>query len=163
MLSPAVVQASVGLVVLYALVIIVWYELIRSLVVHRLRRRQGGEGNRVRSPSGPAAPMENGAHPGMNGHAPAHLSGPEELELERARRHFQRARQAAQAERDAAIEAANNAAQQAIGRIERRYREIDGAYIEQETERISEMLLRPAIDESGDSLGETDGRGGWVS
>ena len=146
MLSPAVLQASVGLVVLYALVIIVWYELLRSQVVRRLRRRQGDRRRAVR----PGEPMEDDVLRGENGHAPANLTGPEELELDRARSYFHRARQAAQAERDAAIEAANSAAQQAIGRIERRYREIDGAYLEQETERISEMLARPP-GENGDA------------
>jgi len=146
MLGPAVVQASVGLVVLYGLVILVWYELLRSHVVRRLKRRRDDEARSLR----PGEPMEEDALPGQNGHAPATLAAPDELELDRARRYFHRARQAAQAERDAAIEAANNAAQQAIGRIERRYREIDGAYIEQETERISEVLTRPP-SENGDS------------
>ena len=97
--------------------------------------------------------MGEDTRPGENGHVSANLTRPEELELDRARRHFYLARQAAQAERDAAIEAANEATQEAIGRIERRYREIDGVYVEQETERISEMLLRPPIDGANGSAG----------
>jgi hypothetical protein len=153
-----VVRVSAGLVVLYGLVIVVWYELLRSQVVDRLRRRRVDRARaaRPREPVGEdMAPGQNGQDmpTGQNGHAPANLTRPAELELDRARRHFYLARQAAQAERDAAIEAATDAAQQAIGRIERRYREIDGSYVEQETERISEMLLRPPVDGAGGSAG----------
>jgi hypothetical protein len=146
---PAVVRLSAGLVVLYGLVIVVWYELFRSQVVDRLRRRRAGRGRAVT----PGAPMREDTRPGENGHVPAELTRTEALELDRARRYFHLARQAAQAERDAAIEAANDAAQEAIGRIERRYREIDGAYVEQETERISEVLLRTPIDGTNGSAG----------
>jgi hypothetical protein len=146
---PAVVRLSAGLVVLYGLVILVWYELLRSQVVDRLRRRRADRGPAVT----PREPIGEDTRTGENGHVPASLTGPEELELDRARRYFHLARQAAQAERDAAVEAANEAAQQAIGRIERRYREIDEAYVEQETERISEMLLRPPIDAANGSAG----------
>jgi hypothetical protein len=136
---PAAVRLSAGLVVLYGLVIVVWYELLRSQVLERLRRRRADRGPAVT----PREPMGEDMRPGENGHVPANLTRPEELELDRARRYFHLARQAAQAERDAAIEAANEAAQEAIGRIERRYREIDGGYVEQETRRISEMLRTP--------------------
>jgi hypothetical protein len=146
---PAVVRLSAGLVVIYGLVIVVWYELLRSQVVDRLRRRRADRGRAVT----PREPMGEDTRPGENGHVPANLTRPEELELDRARRYFYLARQAAQAERDAAIEAANEATQEAIGRIERRYREIDGVYVEQETERISEMLLRPPIDGANGSAG----------
>ena len=134
---------------LYGLVIVVWYELLRSQVVERLRRRRAGRGRAVT----PREPRGEDRRPGENGHVAATPTRPDELELDRARRYFQLARQAAQAERDAAIEAANEAAQEAIGRIERRFREIDGAYVEQETERISEMLLRPPIDAANGSSG----------
>ena len=66
-----------------------------------------------------------------------------ESELERARGHYQLAREEARAERDSAIAAANQAAEEAIERIEARYREIDEAFIDEETERIIEMLRRP--------------------
>jgi hypothetical protein len=158
MMIPAVVRLSAGLLVLYGLVIVVWYELIRSLVVDRLRRRRRDDGVGARAvmqhePMHEDAPAAENGRVGANGHAPVDPAGLDGQELARARRYFYRARQAAQAERDAAIEAANEAAQEAIGRIERRYREIDGAYVEQETDRISEMLLRPPIDGANGSAG----------
>jgi hypothetical protein len=70
-----------------------------------------------------------------------------ESELEQARRHYQLAREEARTERDAAIAAAGQAADQAIERIEARYREIDAAFIDEETERILEVLRRPSGDE----------------
>jgi hypothetical protein len=172
MLSTGVIHASAGLVVLYGLVIVVWYELFRSQVLDRLRRRRGdgaGEGAPVQlepleddaragghgrvDENGRAA--ENGlagenGRAGENGHAPVDPAGSDGDELDRTRRYFYRSRQAAQRERDAAIEAANEAAQEAIGRIERRYREIDRDLLDEETERISEMLAR-APSENGDA------------
>ena len=71
-----------------------------------------------------------------------------ESELERARRHYRLAREQARAERDAAIAAAKGAAEEAIERIERRYREIDGAFIEEETERILELLRGPLSEDA---------------
>ena len=84
---------------------------------------------------------EPGGHRSDNGSRAA-----TESELERARRHYLLAREEARAERDAAIAAANRAAEQAIERIEGRYREIDGAFNDEETERILEMLRRPSGD-----------------
>ena len=66
-----------------------------------------------------------------------------ESELERARTHYRLAREQARAERDAAVAAAKEAAEEAIERIERRYREIDGAFIDEETERMFELLRGP--------------------
>ena len=144
--SPGVIlRLSTGLAVLYGLVVIVWYELLRSMVLHRLRRRRGNEGRATT----PHQEMREGARSLQNGRAAAAQTAPEESELDRARRHYYLARQAAKAERDAAIEAASGAAEEAIQRIERRYSEIDGAFIEEETERISQVLGRPSGGNGG--------------
>jgi hypothetical protein len=144
--SPGLIlRLSIGLAVLYGLVIIVWYELLRSTV---MARRRGDEAQAVMpaedtwegARSGENGSGENGS--GENGRARAQPPVSEELELERARRHYHFARHAAKAERDAAIEAASAAAEAAIERIERRHREIDEAFIDEETNRISELLGR---------------------
>ena len=139
MTGGVILRLSLGLVILYALVVVVWYELLRSTVVRRFRRRRHEEHPAAASEEAPwdgVLPAENG-HAVANGHA-----NPEDLDLDQARRRYHLARKAAKAERDAAIEAASEAAGQAIERIERRYREIDGAFIDEETEHISELLRR---------------------
>jgi hypothetical protein len=141
--SPGVILTlSLGLAVLYGLVIVVWYELLRSTVMDRLRRRRRDDVH--------AAGERDGAWEGVRsaerGGAPADQALPEEVELDRARRHHYLARQAAKAERDAAIWAASDAAGEAIERIDRRYREIDAALIDEETKRISQMLGRHSSD-----------------
>jgi hypothetical protein len=147
--AGVILRLSLGLVILYGLVVVVWYELLRSTVVHRLRGRRRDELAAAASEEEPwdgVLSAENGhAENGHaeNGHAAvAEHANQEDLDLDRARRRYHLARKAAKAERDAAIEAASEAAGQAIERIERRYREIDGAFIEEETEHISEMLRR---------------------
>jgi hypothetical protein len=142
--SPGIIlRLSLGLVVLYGLVVIVWYELLRSIIVDRLRRGRGSEVDAVVASEDE---RREGAQSGQNGRVPTERMAPEELDLERTRKHYHLARKAAKAERDAAIEAASDAAGEAIERIDRRYREIDGAFIEEETERISELLRRPPGD-----------------
>jgi hypothetical protein len=136
--AAVIIKLSLGLAILYGLVIVVWYELLRSLV----RRRRGAGTATATSSWRPAAEAEPGEHGGEgNGYRPGM-----ESELERARRHYRLAREEARTERDAAIAAANRAAEQAIERIEGRYREIDGEFNDEETERILEMLRRPSGD-----------------
>ena len=138
-----ILRLSIGLTVLYGLVIIVWYELLRSTVMYRLRRRRDNEVQATMPAEETwegAGSGENGS--GENGRARAQPAVSEVLELERTRRHYQLARHAAEAERDAAIEAASTAAEAAIERIERRHREIDEAFIDEETSRVSELLDR---------------------
>jgi hypothetical protein len=60
----------------------------------------------------------------------------EESEPDPARRHYYIARRTARAERDAAVETASRAVEQAIDRIERRHLEIEDALDHEETERI---------------------------
>ena len=133
-----VLGLSPGLAVLYVLVVIVWYQLLCWLVLDLVRRRRRNQDpaststEETRALIEPRTSERDGSEPVAAG----------ELELERARRHFYLARQTAKAERDAAIATATAAAEEAIGRIERRYREIDEGFIDQETQRISQMLGR---------------------
>jgi hypothetical protein len=129
-----ILRLSVGLAILYGAVIVVWYELIRSVVA----RRRGGRGQAAKSP---AVRREHAAQGDSGPESAAHRAAAES-ELERARAHYQLAREEARAERDGAIAAAKHAADEAVERIERRYREIDEAFIDEETERINELLRR---------------------
>lgn len=136
--AAVILKVSIGLAILYGAVILVWYELLRSTVLRRRPRRGDGD----------AAPSsENGApqraEPGEHKSDDPGRRAAMESELERVRRHYDLARQEARKERDAAIAAANQAAEEAIERIERRYREIDAEFSDEETERILEMVRRP--------------------
>ena len=139
--AALIIKLSLGLAILYGLVIVVWYELLRSLVL----RRRAGEAAAPAAHLQTAPQAVRGEGVGVaedNGHRAAM-----ESELERARRHYRLAREEARTERNAAITAAGQAADQAIERIEGRYREIDAAFIDEETERILEMLRRPSGDD----------------
>jgi hypothetical protein len=132
-----ILKLSLGLLILYGLVVVVWYELLRSIVMRRFRRGRRDEHRAAANEE----EMWDGVLSSENAHAAvAEHASTEDVDLDRARRRYHLARKAAKAERDAAIEAASEAAGQAIERIERRYREIDGAFIDEETEHISEML-----------------------
>lgn len=139
--DPALIlRISLGLAILYGLVIVVWFELLRSGVARRMarRRRRDGAATTTSHPDGreEGEPVEHKSKVAEDRVAM-------ESELERARMHYRLAREQARAERDAAIAAAKEAAEEAIERIERRYREIDGAFIDEETERILELLRGP--------------------
>jgi hypothetical protein len=144
--AALIIRLSLGLAILYGLVIVVWYELLRKLLA---RRRQSRSDARVRHPETAAA--ERGEEVGEGAREGAAQNGRHiaamESELERARRHYRLAREEARTERDAAIAAAGQAADQAIARIEGRYREIDAAFSDEETERILDLLRRPSGDE----------------
>ncbi len=142
----AVIKLSlpVGLLALYVVGALIWYELLRSQLVdllawrrrrrgrQRRRRRRGGSGE-----AGAAAVQVGDAQlaqaveaeqvePGRVEHTGSDGGG-SELESvdgaagDDARMHYYLARKAAAAERDAAIEAANAATRQVIERIEQRY------------------------------------------
>jgi hypothetical protein len=138
--AAVIIKLSLGLAILYALVIVVWFELLRSLVS---RRRAGAKDTPAPHAETAQAEHGEGVGAGEDGRQRAAM----ESELERARRHYRLAREKARSERDAAIATAGQAADQAIERIEGRYREIDAAFIDEETERILELLRRPSGDE----------------
>jgi hypothetical protein len=149
MSAGVILRLSVGLAVLYGVVLILWYELIRSAVVDGRRRRRRAK--RVWAPTAhhrapvaavPVATNGRAAPEQADQREPELGASPGEEELDRARRHYLHARQAARSERDEAIEAASGAADEAIKRIERRYSEIEGAFIDEESERISQLFAR---------------------
>jgi hypothetical protein len=144
----AVIKLSLplGLLALYVVGALIWYELLRSQMVDLLawrRRRRGRQRRRRRrgrSGEAGAAPVAGGVQPEQ-----AVERGPpalERVQLERAesdgdgggrgreavdgagedeaRMHYHLARKAAAAERDAAVEAASEATRRAIERIEQR-------------------------------------------
>ena len=129
-----ILRLSLGLAILYGLVVIVWYELLRSVVLNRVARRRRRRSNKARAATFDREEAElAGREPEAAEQAVAGESEPDP-----ARRHYYLARKEAKAERDAAIEAASEAAKQAIERIERRCREIDEALVDEETKRIKE-------------------------
>jgi hypothetical protein len=136
-------RLSLGLAILYGLVVIVWYELLRSAVLNQVARRRS---NKARGATFQERP-EEAELAEREGEAVEQKTA-DESEPDLARRHFYLARKAAKAEQDAAIQVANEAARQAVERIERRYREIDGALDREETERIKEMLRDPPSDKT---------------
>lgn len=139
-IATQTIKLSLGLAVLYGLVIVVWYELMRSLVQ---RRRARGAPTPAPQPERPSE-----AEAGERGSREDGNRAALESELERARTHYQLARKEARIERDEAIASAHQAAEQAIERIEGRYREIDREFTDEETERILEMLRRPSRDDA---------------
>lgn len=110
----AVIKLSlpVGLLALYVVGALIWYELLRSQLVdlfawrRRRRGRQRRRRRRGRSGEADGAGLELESVDGAAG--------------DDARMHYYLARKAAAAERDAAIEAANAATRQVIERIEQR-------------------------------------------
>lgn len=139
-----VLRLSLGLAILYGAVIIVWFELLRSLVVRRRVRRREASSETATATVAPGE-RERREPADSDGRVAAQTAATES-ELERARRHYYLARKEARSGRDAAIAAANEAAEEAIQRIERRYREIDEAFVDEETERINELLRRRSED-----------------
>jgi biopolymer transport protein ExbB/TolQ len=138
-----ILRLSLGLAILYGLVVIVWYELLRSAVLNQVARRS----NKARAATFHRNRLEE-AELAEREREAAEQKAAEESEPDPARRHYYLARKSAKAERDVAVEAASEAAKQAIERIERRCREIDRAIDHEETERIKEMLRRPLSDKT---------------
>jgi hypothetical protein len=116
---------SLGLLILYGLGAVIWYELLRSelgdLLARRRRRRRR---RKARWDAGDEAEPE----PELAGpieHGRPDQQADQESELDPARRHYHLACEAAKAERDAAVQAATEATKQAVERIEQRYRRAD--------------------------------------
>lgn len=127
-----VLRLSVGLAVLYALVVIVWYELLRALILSRVARRRGDRAQMTafEHESWEAAELAESEREA------AEREAAEQSEPDPARRLYYLARKAARAERDLAIETAGEATKQAIERIEHRCREIEAEIDREEAERI---------------------------
>lgn len=145
----AVIKISLplGLLVVYVVGALIWYELLRAELAHLLGRRRGTRGGRSGRRAEHASEAGAVAVAGGAEQAQAAELAPPALEpalaelVERAvnvdggpgqdamdgaagdeaRMHYYLARKAAAAERDAAVEAAKDATRRAVERIERRY------------------------------------------
>jgi hypothetical protein len=142
----AVIKISLplGLLVVYVVGALIWYELLRAELVHLLGRRRGGRGRRrgrraERAGEAGAVAVEGEAERAQAAElAPPALVAelveramnddggrrPEAMDGaagDEARMHYYLARKAAAAERDAAVQAAKDATRRAVERIERRY------------------------------------------
>jgi hypothetical protein len=135
----AVIKLSlpVGLLVLYVVGVLIWYELLRSQLVDLLawrrrrrkrRPRRGGGSGAGADATGRANWVEPASVVGRGKVAPVASDG-DVWELvavdgaagDDSRMHYHLARKAAAAERDAAVEAANDATRRAVERIEQRH------------------------------------------
>jgi biopolymer transport protein ExbB/TolQ len=138
-----VIDLPLALAVIYVIVIIVWYELLRRIVLGRLARRRSfkarrGEFEQWRRQQDKLAKI---------GREAARQETAEASEADPARSYYYLARKTAKAERDAAVNRANQAVKEAIERIERRHREIEAALDHEETERIEGEPGRETHDE----------------
>ena len=131
-MTALIINLPLGLVVIYVLAAVVWYELLRSAVVSRLarRRRGGGHADRLQSESWEQAELAEREL------EVAEQEAAEASEPDLARRLYYLARKAAKAERDLAIQMASEATEKAVERIEHRYREIDAELDDEEAERL---------------------------
>lgn len=172
MIATIKLSLPVGLLVVYVLGALIWYELLRAELVDLLGRRRRTRERRGRRGGGSCeagAPVDGVAAGGAaedearthyllereaaSAERDAAVEAAQEATrkaIERIERRYgrvgsavdDRERTTAKAERDAAVEAARQAAKQAVARIERRYREIDWALEDEEDERIRAMLER---------------------
>jgi biopolymer transport protein ExbB/TolQ len=116
------------LAAIYVLAAVLWYELLRSALRGRILRRRGKEAGGVEEwEQAELAASEREA---------AEQEAAEAAEPDVARRLYYLARKAARAERDLAIQRANDATQRAVERIEDRYREIAADLDDEEAERL---------------------------
>lgn len=136
--GAVLIELPLGLAIIYALAIIIWYELLRSAVLNQVTKRRSGKTQREALEQ----PRRDKAEQGQRGREAAQQADAKESEPDPAQTHYHPAREA-RAERDAALAAANKAAMQAIERIERRHREISWTIDHEEAERINAQLGRP--------------------
>jgi hypothetical protein len=138
-----------GLAVIYGLAAVLWYELLRSAILGRIARRRGNrpgvtavdaEGERERERE--AADREAAEREA------AEREAREASEPDLGRRLYYLARKAARAERDLAIQTANEATKRAVQRIERRYREVSAELDDDEAERLKLPQSTPTVGEA---------------
>jgi colicin import membrane protein len=144
-----VLNMPLGLAVIYGLAAVLWYELLRSALVGRFARRRidrprvatvDGESERERERE--AAERE------AREREAAEREAKEASEPDLGRRLYYLARKAAQAERDLAIQTANEATKRAVQRIERRYREVSAELDDDEAERLRMPQSTPTVGEA---------------
>ena len=129
-LPAFILKMPLGLAVIYGLAVVIWYELFRLAVLSRVARRRSNEARLPASQRGEEAELAESER------EVAEQEAAEASEPDLARRLYYLARKAAKAERDLAIQTANEATKRAIEGIERRYREIDAELDQEEAERL---------------------------
>jgi hypothetical protein len=127
-----VVSLPVGLAVVYGLAAFIWYELLRFTLLGRVARARR---RKARLPAFEAKSREQ-AELRESERAEGEQEALEASEPDLARRLYYLARKSAAAERDLAIQTANEAAEHAVERIESRYREIGDELDRDEDERL---------------------------
>jgi hypothetical protein len=145
-LTALILRMPLGLVVIYVVAAVLWYELFRSAVLRRIARRR----NSGRDTS---AGTWKEAELAESEREAAEQEAAEASEPDYARRLYYLARKAARAERDLAIQTANEATEKAVERIEVRYREIATDLDDEEAERLSD---RPERTRAGGLSATTD-------
>jgi hypothetical protein len=138
--ADVAIRLPPALAVIYGLAIIIWYELLRLALMDLLAKRRTGRADRDqfehwRSQEAELAESRRQA---------AEQEAAEASEPDPARRYYYTARRTARAERDAAVEAASKAVEQAIERIERRHLKIEAALDHEERERITRQFAHEA-------------------
>jgi biopolymer transport protein ExbB/TolQ len=135
-----VIRLPTVLVVIYGLAIVIWYELLRLAVTSRIAKRRSSRAERDEFEQW----RQQEAELAEQSRRAAEQEAAEEAEPDPARRYYYIARRTARAERDAAVETANKAVEQAIERIERRHLEIEAALDHEETERLRQQHEQPS-------------------
>jgi CRP-like cAMP-binding protein len=129
-----------GLAVIYGLAAVLWYELLRSTILGRIARWRGNR------PGVTAVDAEREREAADR--EAAEREAREASEPDLGRRLYYLARKAAQAERDLAIQTANEATKRAVQRIERRYREVSAELDDDEAERLKLPQSTPTVGEA---------------
>ena len=137
-LTAFILRMPLGLAVIYGLAAVLWYELLRSAVLGRVARRRSKGGR------GASAESWEEAELAASEREAAEQEAAEASEPDFARRLYYLARKAAKAERDLAIQTANEAAERAVERIENRYTEIATDLDDEEAERLNDRSKRTA-------------------
>jgi biopolymer transport protein ExbB/TolQ len=138
-IADVLIRLPVVLAVIYVVAIAIWYELIRRAVTTRAAKRRRDQAVRAEF----EAWRRQEAALAHRRREAAEQEVAEESEPDAARRYYYIARRTARAERDAAVERARNAVEEAIARIDRRHREIETALDQEESERIARELGIP--------------------
>lgn len=125
-----------GLVVIYCVAAVLWYELLRSAISSRVARRRNDEARASASRSSEDAELE------ASEREAAEREAAEDSEPDLPRRLYFLARRSAKAERDLAVQTAEAARERAVERIEGRYREIAAELDDEEAERLGRLAER---------------------
>jgi hypothetical protein len=130
--ADVAVRLPLALAVIYGVAIVIWYELLRLAVMNQVAKRRRGHAARDEFERW----RNHEAELVKSRHEAAQQEAAEDSEPDPARRYYYIARRTARVERDAAVEAASKAVEEAIQRIERRHLEIEAALDHEESERI---------------------------